>query len=160
MSQLTRLSITLLLMAAFAVAAPIGSWRVDAGPNWPTVPPAYTGQEAAALLFGGSPSDYAISISDTMITNTNWVSVWSSSSFGYCGGNYPCGIEVAENYKVSTGGLYQNPGDTSAYVYDWALGAQYTNYAYRVGAVPEPGSLLMMAAGIGAIAIRAIRRRS
>ena len=57
----------LLLGAASNVAhaAPIytylGSYAVDDGPDYVTEPHSYTGQQAAALLFGGSASDYAIS---------------------------------------------------------------------------------------------------
>jgi hypothetical protein len=84
-----------------------------------------------------------------------WVSTWG----GACGGAFPCGTVVAQNYVVSTGGLYANPGDTSAYVQDWAVGAQYTNYAFAVG-VPEPATWALMLAGFGGLgaAMRARRK--
>lgn len=117
----------LLALAAFAAILPIsadaatyvGSWTVDQGPRWTEVPPAYSGQQAAALLFGGSPEDYVISTiseDEADINNLAWVSTW-----GGCGG-FPCGTEVAEDFVVSSGGLYANPGDTSAYVNDWSIG--------------------------------------
>ncbi len=58
----------------------VGSWEVDQGPYWNTSPPpiAYSGVDAAALLFGGSPSDYVISTVDNNPANINrlaWVSV-------------------------------------------------------------------------------------
>ncbi len=136
----------------------VGSWTVDQGPSWTIVPPAYTGQDAAALLFGGSPADYAISTVDSNPADINfsaWVSTWGSGPLGLCGGSFPCGTVVAENYAVSTGGLYANYGDTSAYVLDWAVGAQYTNYAFLP--TPEPGSLVLL--GSGALGLVGVLRR-
>ncbi len=56
---------TLTAGAANAALTFVGAWQVDQGPTWfgspPDGPLAYTGQEAAALLFGGNASDYSIS---------------------------------------------------------------------------------------------------
>jgi hypothetical protein len=45
------------------------------GPFWTSSPPegplAYTGKEAAALLFGGSASDYVISTAGTDVGSIN-----------------------------------------------------------------------------------------
>lgn len=148
-----------LAVAAPAVAGPmfVGSWEVDQGPFWSDVPTAYSGQQAAALLFGGSASDYVISTIDDQvgdIDNLAWVSTWG----GACDGAFPCGTKVAQDFVLSTGGLYANPGDTSAYVTDWAQGAQYRNYAFRIGSVPEPASWAMMVGGFG-LAGATMRRR-
>lgn len=147
-------------MSGLASAATyVGSWSVDQGPSWSTVPAAYSGQEAAALLFGGTAADYLISTVDNAeanIDNLAWVSTWG----GACGGSFPCGTKIAENFTTSTGGLYSNPGDTSAYVSDWAVGPQYTNYAFRVAAaVPEPATWAMMLLGFGVIGFGMRRRR-
>ncbi len=151
-------------LAAFAVPAAanaavvfVGSWTVDQGPRWPTRPAALTGQEAAALLFGGSASDYVISTIDNTVANIDhltWVSTWG----GACGGSFPCGTKVAENFKISPTGLYETPGDQSAYVGDWAIGPQFTNYAFKAGNVPEPAAWAMMLAGFGLVG-SAMRRR-
>ena len=126
----------------------VGSWQVDQGKGWwEDTPAAYTGQEAAAQIFGGSASDYAISTIDNLIANIDhlaWVSTWG----GACSGESPCGTKVSEDFAVSTDGNYLTKGDTSAYVHDWAIGSTYTNYAFRVAAVPEPETYALMATGL------------
>jgi len=158
----TILAITASLTAAApALAGPIfvGSWTVDQGPDWGDVPAAYSGQDAAALLFGGVASDYVISTVDDQVADIDhlsWVSTWG----GACGGTFPCGTQVADNFVVSTGGLYANPGDTSAYVRDWAVGEQYRNYAFRIPAAPEPASWALMLGGFGLVGGAMRRRKS
>ena len=78
-------AITLCLASVSAFAAPIfvGSWQVDQGPEWTNQPLAFTGQEAAALLFAGvtgdaNPANYLISTIDDSVANINnsaWYSI-------------------------------------------------------------------------------------
>ena len=55
----------------------VGYWDVadTNAPIWSDTPPdgplAYTGQEAAAFLFGGSASEYSISTVDETVVNIN-----------------------------------------------------------------------------------------
>lgn len=135
----------------------VGSWQVDQGPNWPSVPTAFSGIDAAAFLFGGSASNYFISTIDNNPANINY-SAWISTWGGACSGAFPCGTVVAQDYVISTLGLYENPGDTSAYVHDWAEGAQYTNYAF-VSTVPEPSTWAMLIMGFGVVGFSLRRRR-
>jgi hypothetical protein len=130
----------------------VGSWEVDQGPSWTSHPSIYTGQDAAALLFGGSPSDYSISTIDSNPADVNfmaWYSPWGGSSPGYTAQpngdrNSPAGVLASQSAFVDYGGtgLYDTSGDLSAYVADWAQGSFYTNFAFvNTASVPEPSTL-------------------
>ena len=163
-------------VAAFAVAGAasagivfVGSWNVydPAAPSWlddaPNGPLAYTGQEAAALLFGGVASDYQISTvgSDIgTIDNQAWYDV---IGFG--------GAIHAENYSNKYLGQYYGPssgypfGDpnapASAFIRDNLQNDQRINYAFRYDdtpAIPEPATWAMLITGFGLTGF-AMRRR-
>ncbi len=163
------LAVLFILPARLATAAPIfvGSWQVDQGPGWNSNPLAYTAQEAAALLFGGSPSDYAISTAGSdasLINNLGWYSVLGISN----------GHEFAEDYTVKlAGGLYYDGAEyddtiegnpASAYINDNAIGAEYTNYAFRITDIvdpidtPAPGALGLL--GLSLVGLGLYRRRN
>lgn len=134
----------------------VGQWEVDDGPAWGSAPLAHTGQEAAALLFGGVASDYSIStigIDALAIDNMAWYSV-----LGLAGGH-----KFAEDYLASGStqslsfyysGHNFNSGDfneaASAYVDDNAIGSQYTNYAF-ISVVPTPATLALLGIGIACL---------
>lgn len=168
-------SAAVLAAAAFATQASagivyVGSWEVDQGPSWSNGPAvgqlAYTGQEAAALLFGGSPADYVISTIDSNPADVNDMAWYSILGYNPNGGSL-----LADDYSNKYEGQYYGPtldyprgdpnGPASAYIYDNAKGPGFTNYAFRVTGVPEPATwamLLLGLAGLGA-ALRTARRR-
>ncbi|WP_181566743.1 HYR domain-containing protein [Aequorivita sp. CIP111184] len=92
----------------------VGSFRVSDGPSWVTNPPVYNAQETAALIFGGNPSDYAVSIDPNTtdpntITHTAWTDSWGD------------GFAInAEGYSLDTGAPgYNDPGDYDTAVSSW-----------------------------------------
>lgn len=159
-----KLLLAALVSAAFgANAAPvyIGSFNVNAGPEWNSNPPVYSAQEAAALVFGGIASNYYISIVPDAITHTAYYNGWGDHTgrifaegykldFGAPGYNDP------NPYLDSSGWLDSNGFSKyaySAYIND---GLSATNYVF---AVPEPETYAMMLAGLGLLGLRARRRK-
>ncbi|MCB1687000.1 MAG: PEP-CTERM sorting domain-containing protein [Halioglobus sp.] len=163
----TLLATTLFMSTANAGLMFVGSWDVynDAAPTWssapPNGPPAYTGQEAAALLFGGNAADYSISTIDSSVANINnmaWYDVIGT------GGNV-----FAENYSNKYLGQYYGPTDSyvlgapdnaaSAFIRDNLFGANAINYAFinSAPAVPEPAVLSLLFPGLFGLAM--MRRR-
>ncbi len=96
-----------------------GSFRVNDGPSWTTVPPTYTCREACAMLFGGFAGDYACSTTPGAIDRQAY-----TSTYGVGGCNvYP------DDYKVDV--TYDSTGDVSAYVTDNCTFPPNTNYCFR-----------------------------
>jgi hypothetical protein len=168
-----------LALVALAVALPFASsanaalmfvdyWDVAdrLAPIWddnsPDGPLAYTGQEAAALVFGGSASDYSISTVDHTVANINNMSWYDIIGFG--------GSILAEDYSRKYLGQYYGPtsgftvGDTnnsaSAFVRDNLRQGVERNYAFKDDGitVPEPSVLSMLLLGLSGFWVT--RRRS
>lgn len=147
------------MSAGSAVAATyvfVGSWSPynDAAPLWndpafaPDGPLAYTAQEAAALLFGGSASDYAISTVDPNPGNIDFQAWYDTIGWG--------GSIRAHDFNSKYLGLYYGPqsgpwpdpdGPSSAFIRDNFVTS--VNYAFRV--VPEPATWAMMIVGFGLV---------
>jgi subtilisin-like proprotein convertase family protein len=111
--------------ASVVVMAPpalIGWFRVGDGPAWSTAPPCYSAQEAAALLFGGALSQYAVSTDPNHMNLMAWVDGWGDTTY--------LNIPVSEDFKG--GVLYNKSGSYSAYVSDHIyLSPSKTNYVWR-----------------------------
>lgn len=144
----------------------VGSWNLGDGPYWGTNPQVYSGQEAAAFLFGGQASDYAISTVSSDVADINfstWLDGWGDG-FTYADSGTP----ASQSYSLDTGGggYNSNPGSYSAYsayIGDhFGPGSGYTNYAFRVvgGAVPESATWAMLMIGFGGVAAAMRKRRA
>ncbi|MCG2633003.1 PEP-CTERM sorting domain-containing protein [Bradyrhizobium sp. WYCCWR 13023] len=157
----------------------VGSWEVDqlswhdSSDGYAHLPYAFTGQEAAAYLFGGSAANYVISTNGsdaTQINFSNWVTSWGCS---LCTPGYT-GTIVAEDFAIGTsdpnyspsntgtiggGPYYAAYNGTSALLQDWPLGPYYTNYAFMVVGVPEPSTWAMLMLGFAGIGLMFHRRR-
>lgn len=114
----------------------VGSFNTSDGPDWTTNPPALSAVQAAAFIFGGSPSDYVISTDPNTtdpltITHTAWATTWGVSGCQ----------EVAEDYFLDLGAPgYNDPGGTStaisAYVTDNCTFGN-TNYVWLASQSPS-----------------------
>ncbi len=161
-------AVTFAAGASNAALVFVGAWQVDDGPSWLGSPPdgplAYTGQEAAALLFGGAAGDYSVSTVSNQVADIDFQAWYSIIGFG--------SLALAQDYDNKYLGQFYGPtsgysfGDpgapASAYVEDNATGAQFTNYAFRddglAGAIPEPATWVMLIGGF-ALTGAALRRR-
>jgi PEP-CTERM motif len=155
------------LGAAEATPTYIGNWEVDSGPSYYPQSLAYTGQEAAALLFGGTASDYVISTVDSNAADINdmaWYSVLGV--LGPHDGAYEFAQDYVSSASSQAPGYYdsgnsfsgQSTDAASAYVADNATNGN-VNFAFRIDATttsaPEPITLSIFGAGlVGAAAMR------
>jgi hypothetical protein len=145
----------------------VGSWSVfnDDAPEWfgspPNGPLAYTGQEAAALLFGGSASDYVISTVDSSVANINFMANYDVIGIGWQVFAQDHNVKYLGQYYGPTSGFSDVPvaeRAASAFVRDNAV--FNVNYAFKISdAVPEPGSWALMVVGFGIVGA-GMRRRS
>jgi len=153
----------LLSASALASASPVyvGSWLLHSGPSFREGVPTYTGQEAAAVLFGGVAGDYVISSVGSAVADIDFMAWYDQY------GNLP-GL-FAQDYRSDGGepGVYDADGDSSAMVLDHPMDGQntYMNYAFRLNhndsdiQVPEPLSVGLMGAGLLGMALVRRRRR-
>jgi len=161
MKTIRHLVTAALLAASTAAAAMpvyVDQWNLSDGTYWRQGAPVLSGQQAAALLFGGSAGDYLISTVGPNAADINRMAWYDQ--YGYVPATF------AQDYVSDDGqpGLYDSASDASALVndhlYRGAGAYPYVNYAFRVeagGAVPEPLSVGLMGAGLLGLALA--RRR-
>lgn len=168
MTIVRRLALGSALLVSAAAQADfiyVGSWHVGDGPQWSAgVQTAYSGLEAAALLFGGSPADYVISTISSDPGAVNFMTWMDRHGYGITG-------IYAQDFE--NGDLY-TPGVYSSYILDnscfnrysdpsSSCEDQYINYAFRIERdtdVPEPAPLLLMALGLGLAGWSLSRKRA
>jgi hypothetical protein len=154
----------LLGASALASAMPVfvGEWELYSGAYRQDNPPVLSGQQAAAMLFGGSASDYLISTAGADAADINRLAWYDH--YGYRDSQ----AEHAQDYYADANGngLYDWEKDASAMVMDHAYNGPgpypFVNYAFRVQAdtaVPEPLSVGLMGAGLLGLALALVRRR-
>ncbi len=159
--------------ASSATYTYVGSWNIFTGDYsnsqnpliWNKNPPVYSGQEAAAFLFGGVFSDYVISTVSDQVADINfsaWVDGWGE--YRVSGPLTP----AAQGYSLATTGLgYNGCGIAqitcagtafSALVIDHGPYDGYTNYAFRISAVPLPAAGFLLIGALGGLGLFARRR--
>ena len=175
------LAVAIILPGAQAMATSysyVGSWNVAYGDYdndplglvWTLNPQVYTGQEAAAFLFGGDASDYVISTVSDNVADINfktWLDGWADG-YTYAGS----GIPADQDFSYDSTGLGYNGCELagtdcvysaySALIIDHLVGGNFVNYAFRVSdvgpaPVPVPAAGLLLTAAIGGLAV--LRRR-
>jgi hypothetical protein len=128
---------------------------------WTNNPQCYSGVQAAAVLFGGSASDYVISTVDSNPADINGLTFldgWGDDQYLF--------NPQSDTFSLQTGSGYNDPGGSgtsySALVTDHAPfdGGPFINYAFRVTSVPEPSSVAAFALGGLVLAGVILRRRS
>lgn len=175
----------MLLASALTIAASaaqsvtltyVGSWWVYDGPLISvqgfesTTTQTYTGQEVAALLFGGVASHYAISTVSDQVADINfstWIQGWGDPvAYGPSGE-----IPPPQGFSFNPDGYGSHaapfPSDTvyPAYAHDHFSDPMVAiNYAFQITAptsVPAPAALPLLAGSIGCCAIlRRYKRKS
>ncbi len=145
--------------SAMAIPVYVGRFNVFNGPSLTLAPQPLSAREAAALLYGGVFSDYAISISNSLDPDSITHSAWLD---GYFDTQYLETAAAEDFVTVPSSGLYNEYPAYSAWVCDHADcvadgfqssegwgGFNYTNYVWRLKATDpiqlgEPNSILLI----------------
>lgn len=121
---LTALLVLGVAGSTFAAPTFVGQFAVGDGPSWTTNPLCYSGQDAAAALFGGDADDYLISTNRETVNDMAWYDGWAEPL-----------TQFAQDFKLQTGSGYNDPGGVgtawSAYVHDHSGPGEVINYVFR-----------------------------
>lgn len=173
---LAVLALAAVVRPASAQYVYVGSWdlaTIDGGYGdgsnpylWVNNPQCYSGVSAAALLFGGTPSEYVTSTVDSNPAHINYLAYvdgYGDDQFLYS--------PASDAFSLQTGSGYSDPGlsgtSYSAYVVDHAPfdgTGSFVNYAFRYNAppvsTPEPSALAtVVSLGLAGVALKRHRRR-
>ena len=110
----------------------VGFFHVGDGPRWTDNPDTYTGQEAAALIFGGDPSDFAIStVSDNPdeIDFLAYLDGWGDTQYLSDPQPQDWDLDLGDPGYAEPGGMGSS---YSAYVDDHSCPTSCINYVFRV----------------------------
>lgn len=137
----------------------VGSYSVGDGPDAASNPIVYSGQSAAALLFGGNASDYAISTNGTDPIDINFRAYADGRSVdGVTGADIPStgflGNPAWEGYSLSinnNGGTVTGYSSAyyaySAFVRDNTVPGEYVNYVFNRVATADANGFTKTGAG-------------
>ncbi|WP_085299800.1 PEP-CTERM sorting domain-containing protein [Cognaticolwellia mytili] len=122
------------------------------------IPTSYNGVDAAVFLFPELLSDQvAISSNDTGIVNHQ---AWYDTYLGFLVGAFGI-IEKHESVSVTlnnVNGLYDEIGDTSAFVNDRSPAGDNINYVFKLVSVPEPSSIAIFGFALIAFSVRRFKK--
>ena len=163
-------------LASAATYTYVGSWNVAPGDYsdpanpliWTNNPQVFSGQSAAAYLFGGSAADYVISTVSDQVADINfsaWLDGWGDAdTYGFSGNPAPQGFSLdltGLGYNgCSIAGTSCLQSAYSALVIDHFVDETFVNYAFRVSVVPLPAGGLLLLSVLGGLGLVAARRRT
>jgi hypothetical protein len=156
------LTSTLLGLSLFACNASasiynyVGSFNVSQGPAWQSNPDVYSAVEAAALIFGGNASDYAVSINSDTVTHTAWYDGWGDHTGRVFADTFKLDLGLPGYNAIDSVGDFGRVADNggygdgtaaaySAYVLD---GISDVNYVWRASPVPVPAAVWLFGSAL------------